>query len=104
MWEMINLRRPLQFRYYSRAQNCSGNFSFVAQSSIVQPFNYNEPTQIHLAYGDRIDQMFVSYVTNSNAYTPRCQYGLNSSSLEWETNGTTLTYTASNMCEGIANI
>jgi hypothetical protein len=104
IWEMLNLRRPLQFRYYSRDQNCFGNFSFVAQSLTVQPLNYNEPTQIHLAYGDRIDQMFVSFVTNSNASIPRCQYGLNPSSLEWEANGTTLTYTASDMCEGTANI
>jgi hypothetical protein len=101
---MINLRRPLQFRYYSRDQHCSGNFSFVAKSSIVQPLNYNEPTQIHLAYGDRIDQMFVSFVTNSNAHTPRCQYGLNPSLLEWEVNGTTITYTAPDMCEGPATV
>jgi hypothetical protein len=103
-WEMINLRRPLEFRYYSRDQHCSGNYSFVAKSSVVQPLNCNEPTQIHLAYGDRIDQMFVSFVTNSNAHTPRCQYGLNPSSLEWEANGTTLTYTASDMCEGRATV
>jgi hypothetical protein len=101
-WQMINLRRPLEFRYYSRDQHCSGNYSFVAKSSVVQPLNYNEPTQIHLAYGDRIDQMFVSFVTNSSAHTPRCQYGLNPSSLVWESNGTTLTYTASDMCEGEA--
>jgi hypothetical protein len=43
--------------------------------------------------------MFVSFVTNSSVHTPRCQYGLNISSLEWEANGTTLTYTASDMCE-----
>ncbi|CAF3665918.1 unnamed protein product [Rotaria sp. Silwood1] len=103
-WDMVNLRRPLEFRYYSRNQNCSGNYSFAAKSSVVQPLNYNEPTQIHLAYGNRIDQMFVSLVTNSNAYTPRCQYGLNPSSLEWQANGTTLTYTASDMCEGRATI
>ncbi|CAF3436133.1 unnamed protein product, partial [Rotaria sp. Silwood2] len=101
-WEMINLRRPLEFRYYSRNQDCSNNYSFVVKSSVVQPLNYNEPTQIHLAYGDRIDQIFVSFVTNSNTHTPRCQYGLNPSSLEWDANGTTITYTASDMCEGKA--
>ncbi|CAF4062019.1 unnamed protein product, partial [Rotaria magnacalcarata] len=26
-WQMINLRRPLQFRYYSRDHSCSGNYS-----------------------------------------------------------------------------
>ncbi len=101
---MINLRRPLQFRYYLRDQHCSGNYSFIAKSSVVQPLNNNEPTQIHLAYGDRIDQMFVSFVTNSNAHIPRCQYGLNPLSLEREANGTTLTYRASDMCEGGATI
>jgi hypothetical protein len=101
-WYMINLRRPLEFRYYSRDHTCSGNYSFVAKSSVVQPLNYNEPTQIHLAYGDRIDQMFVSFVTNSSAHTPLCQYGSSPSSLEWQTTGTTLTYTASDMCEGKA--
>jgi acid phosphatase type 7 len=101
---MINLRRPLEFRYYSRDQHCSGNYSFVAKSPVVQPLNSNEPTQIHLAYGDRIHQMFVSFVTNSKVHTPRCQYGLNSSLLQWEANGTTVTYTASDMCEGKATI
>lgn len=101
-WEMINLRRPLEFRYYSRDQHCSGNYSFISKSSIIQPLNYNEPTQIHLAYSDQIDQMFVSYITNSSVHIPQCQYGLNPSLLEWQTNGTTLTYTASDMCEGKA--
>ncbi|CAF1151600.1 unnamed protein product [Adineta steineri] len=103
-WEMINLRRPLEFRYYSRNQNCSSNYSFIGKSPVVRPLNDNEPTQIHLAYADRIDQMFVSFVTNSNAHIPRCQYGLNRLSLEWEANGTTLTYTASDMCEGQATV
>jgi hypothetical protein len=66
---MINLRRSLEFRYYSRDYNCSGNYSFIGKSVIVQPLNYNEPTHIHLAYTDRIDQMFVSYPTNSSQYT-----------------------------------
>ncbi|CAF1150011.1 unnamed protein product [Didymodactylos carnosus] len=102
-WQMVNLRRPLEFRYYSRDHNCSGNYSFAAISPVVQPLNYNEPTQLHLAYGDRIDQMFVSFVTNSSSYIPQCQYGLDPSSLEWQMNGTTVTYTASDMCEGKAN-
>jgi len=103
-WQMINLRRPLEFRYYSRDQNCTGNYSFVAKSTRIQPLNYNEPTQIHLAYADRIDQMFISFVTNSSEHTPKCQYGLNPSTLQWQVNGTTLTYTASDMCEGKATI
>ncbi|CAF3957658.1 unnamed protein product [Rotaria magnacalcarata] len=102
-WQMINLRRPLQFRYYSRDHSCSGNYSLVAQSVLIEPLNYNEPTQIHLAYGDRLDQIFVSYLTNSSQYSPQCQYGLNPLSLEFHQNGTTTTYTASDMCEGKAN-
>ncbi|CAF3057219.1 unnamed protein product [Rotaria socialis] len=74
-WQVINLRRPLEFRYYSRDHICSGNYSIRATSSIIQPLNYNEPTQIHLAYGDRIDQIYVSYITNSSQYIPQCQYG-----------------------------
>jgi hypothetical protein len=101
-WQMINLRRPLEFRYYSRDHTCKGNYSLVAKSSVIQPLNYNEPTQIHLAYSDRIDQMFVSYLTNSSQYIPQCQYGLSSSSLNFHQNGTTTTYTASDMCEGKA--
>ncbi|CAF4698431.1 unnamed protein product, partial [Rotaria magnacalcarata] len=53
--------------------------------------------------GDRIDQMFVSYLTNSSQYIPQCQYGLTSSSLNFRQSGTTTTYTASDMCEGKAN-
>ncbi|CAF2723528.1 unnamed protein product [Rotaria sp. Silwood2] len=103
-WQMINLRRPLEFRYYSRENNCSGNYSFVAKSPIVQPFNYNAPEQIHLAYGDRIDQMIVSFVTNSSENISECQYGLDPSLLQWHIQGTTITYTASDMCEGQANV
>ena len=98
-WSMINLRRALEFRYYSREHNCSGNYSFVAKSQTVQPMNYNAPEQIHLAYGDRFDQMFISYVTNSQEYIPQCQYGLDPSSLQWLIDGTTMTYQGSDMCE-----
>ncbi|CAF2117343.1 unnamed protein product [Rotaria magnacalcarata] len=73
-WQMINLRRPLEFRYYSRDKNCSGNYSFGAKSAIVQPLNYNAPEQIRLAYGDQTDHMLVLYVTNSSEYAPECQY------------------------------
>jgi hypothetical protein len=101
---MINLRRQLDFRYYSRDRHCLGNYSLIGKSSIVEPLNSNEPTHIHLAYGDRIDQIYVSYLTNSSEYLPQCQYGLNPSSLNSLQNGTTTTYTASDMCEGPAHI
>ncbi|CAF1436280.1 unnamed protein product, partial [Adineta ricciae] len=103
-WEMINLRRPLEFRYYSRENHCSGNYSLIARSPTVEPMNYNAPEQIHLAYGDRIDQMFISFVTNSTNVVPQCQYGFDPSSLQWNVQGTTITYQASDMCEGPANI
>ncbi|CAF2896916.1 unnamed protein product [Rotaria sp. Silwood2] len=103
-WQMVNLRRSLEFRYYSREKNCLGNYSFVAKSAIVQPFNYNASEQIHLAYGNRIDQIFVSYVTNSSQYIHKCHYDLNPLSLQWRAQGTTTTYKASDMCEGKANI
>ena len=102
-WTMLNLRRQLEFRYYSRDENCKGKYLFIAKSSIVQPTNYNEPTQIHLALGDRNDQIYVSYVTNSNEIVPQCQYGSDPSSLQFQMNGTTITYKASDMCEGKAN-
>jgi hypothetical protein len=103
-WLMINLRRQLDFRYYSRDNQCSGNYILIARSPIVQPLNDNEPVHIRIAYGDRTDQIFMSFTTNSNQITPQCQYGLDPSSLEFHANGTTTTYTASNMCEGKANI
>ncbi|CAF1045225.1 unnamed protein product [Adineta steineri] len=103
-WFMINLRRQLEFRYYSRNENCTGNYEFLGKSSIVEPSNFNEPTQVHLAFGDRNDEMFVSYVTNSNEVIPQCQYGFDSTSLHFQSNGTTITYQASDMCEGKANI
>ncbi|CAF0869915.1 unnamed protein product [Rotaria sp. Silwood1] len=101
---MINLRRQLEFCYYSRHENCSGNYTFIAKSPIVEPLHYNEPTQIHLAFGDPNDQIYVSYATNSNEMIPQCSYGLDSSSLHFQVNGTTITYKASDMCEGRANI
>ena len=103
-WRMINLRRPLEFRYYSRDNQCKGTYTLMAKSVVVQPLNYNEPTHIHLAYNDRIDQMFVSYLTNSSQYTPQCQYGTDPSALTFQKNGTSTTYKASDMCEGKANI
>jgi len=103
-WLMINLRRQLEFRYYSRNEKCTGKYIFVAKSPIVEPLNYNEPTQVHLAFGDQNDQMYVSYVTNSNEIIPQCQYGLDASLLNFQVNGTTVTYKASDMCEGKANI
>ena len=103
-WHMVNLRRPLEFRYYSRDNQCEGGYTLMGKSVVVQPLNYNEPTHIHLAYNDRIDQMFVSYLTNSSQYTPQCQYGTDPSALTFQKNGTSTTYKASDMCEGKANI
>jgi hypothetical protein len=103
-WQMINIRRPLEFRYYSREQNCLGNYSFIGKSAIVRPLNPNEPVHIHLAYSNRIDQMFVSYATNSSKYIPQCQYGFHPSSLPFLKSGTTTTYKALDMCEEPANL
>jgi phosphodiesterase/alkaline phosphatase D-like protein len=101
---MINLRRQLEFRYYSRVSNCSGNYIFVAKSVVVEPMNVNEATQVHLGFGDQNDEIYVSYVTNSSEVIPQCQYGLNPSSLNFQVSGTTITYKASDMCESPANI
>lgn len=101
---MINLRRPLEFRYYSREENCTGNYSFVAKSSTVQPMNVNAPEQIHLAFEDYIDRMSISYVTNSREYAPQCQYGTDPSSLQTVISGKSDTYQASDMCEEPATI
>ena len=103
-WQMTNLRRPLEFRYYSREHSCSGNYSLIAKSTAVEPANYNEATHVHLAYADRLDQMYVSYLTNSSEFVPQCEYGLNLSSLTSHQNGTTKTYTASDMCEEKASL
>ena len=103
-WQMTHLRRPLNFRYYSRDNNCQGIYTLIAQSVVVEPVNYNEPTQIHIAYGDGIDQMYVSYLTNSSQYTPKCQYGLTPTSLTMVQTGSSITYQASDMCEGKATI
>jgi len=102
-WTMINLRRQLEFRFYSR-KKYMGPYQFIAKSPVVQPSNENEPTQVHLALGDQNDQMYVSYVTNSSAVIPQCQYGLSPSSLTSTVSGTSTTYNASNMCEGKANL
>ena len=101
---MLNLRRSLDFRYYSRNGQCKEGYALAGQSVVVQPLNPNEPTQIHIAYADRIDQMYVSYVTNSSQYIPLCQYGVSPTALTLQQNGTSTTYKASDMCEGKANI
>ena len=99
---MVNHRRPLEFRYYSCDENCDGKYRFITKSLVVQPIDLNEPTQIHLAFGDRIDQMYVSYVTNSNSTIAQCQYGFDQSTLSFTLNGISTTYKASDMCEGKA--
>jgi hypothetical protein len=103
-WKMTHLRRPLEFRYYSRNDTSSRTYSLIAKSNVIQPKNYNEPTHIHTAYGDGINQMYVSYLTSSSQYIPQCQYGLSRKSLSFRQSGTTTTYKASDMCEGIADI
>ena len=103
-WSMTNLRRSLDFRYYSRDRKCLGNYTLIAKSPIVQPANANEATHVHIAYGDRVDQIYVSYLTNSSQYVPKCQYGLSPTSLTMVQTGTTTTYKASDMCEAKATI
>jgi hypothetical protein len=58
---MTNLRRQLEFRYYSRSNGCSGNYSLIGKSSVVEPLNYNEPT--HIQYRKRI--RLISAITGS---------------------------------------
>lgn len=96
---MLNLRRTLNFRYYSRQGGCNQSYSLVGESVVVQPMNPNEPTHIHLAYADRLDQIYVSFTTNSSQVTPVCQYGLTPTALTFQQNGTSLTYKAADMCE-----
>ncbi|CAF1604347.1 unnamed protein product [Rotaria magnacalcarata] len=103
-WHMANLRHQLDSRYYSRDHNCSGNYSLITKSPVIEPLNYNEPTHAHLAYGNRIDQICVSYLTNSSEFIPQCQYRLSPLSLNFQQNGTITTYTASYMCEEKATI
>jgi hypothetical protein len=91
---MINLRGQLEFLYYSRDKHYSRNYSLIGKSSIVEPLNFNEATHVHSAYGDRIDQIYVSYLTNSSEFTSQCQYGLNPTLLNFNKSGTTITYTA----------
>ena len=103
VWSMLNLRRPLEFRYYSRDAYCTGQYILIAKSPIVQPHASNEPTQIHLAVNNQDDQLYVSYVTNSSDVVPQCQYGLSPTTLSMQVNGTTVTYKASDMCQEKAN-
>jgi len=101
---MMNIRRPLEFRYYSRGQTCSGTYTLIGKSVTIEPKNIEEPVHIHLAFTDRIDQMFVNYLTNSSQTLPSCQYGLDPSALTSTKTGTSITYKASDMCEEIATI
>lgn len=102
-WTMIHFRQQLEFRYFQREQNCKGNYSLLGRSSTIEPSNYNEVTQIHLAFVDRLDQMSISFVTNSNSTRPQCQFGLAQDRLNFVVDGTTDRYEASDMCEGKAN-
>lgn len=87
----FNLCRSLEFRYYSRDHQCSRNYSLIVRSLPVNPANVNEVTHIHLAYGDRIDQIYVFYLTNSSEFALQCQHGLNPSALNFRQNGTSTT-------------
>lgn len=102
-WTMIHYRQQLEFRYFQREENCQGNYSFIGRSSIIEPLNYNEVTQIHLSFVDRLDQISISFVTNSNETIPQCQFGLTKDNLNLIVNGTSDRYEASDMCEGKAN-
>ena len=46
-WFMINLRRQLEFRYYSRNEKCKGKYALIGKSPIVEPINYNEQSDQH---------------------------------------------------------
>ena len=76
---MRNLGHQLEFCYCSLENSCSGNYSLTRISSIIQSLNYNELRHIHLAYGDRIDQICVSNLISSLEYISQNQCGLSSS-------------------------
>ncbi|CAF0736537.1 unnamed protein product [Rotaria sordida] len=101
---MTNLYHQIEFHYYSRDHSCFGNYTLIGKSSVVGPLNYNESTRIHLAYGNHIDEMDVSYLTNISEYIPQYQYELSPSSLNFHPSETTITYTAFDICKGKAVI
>ena len=57
------------------------------------------PTGIHLALGNRVDEMTVNFKTGFNGGRPFVQYGLTKDSMLLSAIGTSHTYTAQEMCQ-----
>ena len=106
----MNLRTPLEFRYFSKNATCgsvlSSTWTLISVSAPVSPIDENEPTQAHLSIGDAtVDglSMVLSFVTNA-AVNATVRYGVQPDQLTTTSVGTYNTYAANMMCASPANL
>jgi len=98
---IVNLRRPLQFRYFQ--YRGSDAYNLIAVSNTFEHANVNEPVQGHVALTGKGDEMRVMFVTSDASARPVVQYGLQPGVYSYEAYGSSVTYTADMMCGSPAN-
>ena len=98
-YSLVNLRCDYKFQYIQNATS-------TALSTVIVPvlIPLNSPTQGHLAFGDTVSEMYVSWVSGSNKTVSFVKYGVTSGNLRQnQTTYDTTTYTASEICNSPAN-
>ncbi|XP_031492308.1 probable inactive purple acid phosphatase 2 [Nymphaea colorata] len=112
---LLNLRSSYQFRIFNwneseinkkhrdHDQNpLPGTRHLLATSEEVSFANYNDPAQIHLAFGSNDDEMRVLFITRDGIKS-FARYGLKRDELDEIAEASTTTYSRSDMCDSPAN-
>ncbi|CAB9508582.1 Probable inactive purple acid phosphatase [Seminavis robusta] len=87
-----------QFHLYKMLSR--NRITLLAKSNMLHIQNGNsQPTAIHLAFTNRVDEMVVQFKTGKINGTPMIKYGTEKDALTLHANGSSSTYTAKDMCQ-----
>lgn len=113
---LLNLRSSYQFRTFNWNESeinngtrrdemgnpLPGTRHLLATSEEISFVNYNDPSQIHLAFGAKDDEMRVMFITRDGMRSS-VRYGLMEDELGETVEAPATTYTRPDMCDSPAN-
>ncbi|XP_031491511.1 probable inactive purple acid phosphatase 2 [Nymphaea colorata] len=113
---LLNLRSSYQFRIFNWNESeinngtrrddmgnpLPGTRHLLATSEEISFVNYNDPSQIHLAFGAKDDEMRVMFITRDGMRSS-VRYGLKEDELGETVEAPATTYTRPDMCDSPAN-
>jgi hypothetical protein len=110
MSDLVQLRCAYNFTYFHVGSSKGGHSAPAAQALAFVVVKMSDapvlPKQVHLSFGDGPEQMWASWVSSSNQYTPLVRYGTQPAAKQpypFLAKGSSTTYAAADFCGPPAN-